>query len=46
MKQSILNFIEDFLIKNNFNGEVVRNDGGIIAVPVDSSKKGSFSWTC
>ena len=38
-EESILNFIEDFLIKNNFNGEVVRNDGGIIAVPVDSSKK-------
>ena len=38
-EESILDFIEDFLIKNNFNGEVVRNDGGIIAVPVDSSKK-------
>ena len=36
---SILNFIEDFLIKNNFNGEVVRNDGGIIAVPLESSKR-------
>ena len=25
-EESILDFIEDFLIKNNFNGEVVRND--------------------
>ena len=34
-EESILDFIEDFLIKNNFNGEVIRNDGGIIAVPLD-----------
>ena len=38
-EQSILNFIEDFLIKNKFNGEVVRNDGGIIAIPNNSSKR-------
>ena len=38
-EEAILNFIEEFLIKNNFNGEVVRNDGGIIAVPFNSSKR-------
>jgi|TARA_B100000902_G_scaffold389346_1_gene436326 succinyl-diaminopimelate desuccinylase len=38
-EESILNFIEDFLIKNNFNGEIVRNEGGIIAIPLNSSKK-------
>ena len=28
----ILDFIEEFLSKNNFSGEIIRNDGGIIAV--------------
>ena len=35
----ILDFIEEFLSKNNFSGELIRNDGGIIAIPKNSSQK-------
>ena len=35
----ILDFIEEFLSKNNFSGEIIRNDGGIIAIPKNSSQK-------
>ncbi len=35
----ILDFIEEFLSKNNFSGELIRNDGGIIAIPENSSQK-------
>ncbi len=35
----ILDFIEEFLSKNNFTGEIIRNDGGIIAIPKNSSQK-------
>ena len=35
----ILDFIEKFLSKNNFSGEIIRNDGGIIAIPKNSSQK-------
>lgn len=35
----ILDFIEEFLSKNNFSGELIRNDGGVIAIPKNSSQK-------
>ena len=35
----ILDFIEEFLSKNNFSGELIRNGGGIIAIPKNSSQK-------
>ena len=35
----ILDFIEEFLSKNNFSGEIIRNNGGIIAIPKNSSQK-------
>ncbi len=27
----VLSFIEDYLIKNKFSGEIIKNDGGLIA---------------
>ena len=38
-EDNILNFIETFLEGNNFQGEIKRNNGGIVAVPSESSKK-------
>ena len=38
-EENILDFIETFLEGNNFQGEIRRNKGGIIAVPSESSKK-------
>ena len=38
-EDNILDFIETFLEGNNFQGEIKRNNGGIVAVPSESSKK-------
>ena len=38
-ENNILDFIETFLKDNNFQGEIKRNNGGIVAVPSVSSKK-------
>jgi len=38
-EDNILDFIEKFLKANNFQGEIKRNNGGIVAVPHKSSKK-------
>ena len=35
----ILDFINQFLIENNFKGEILRSSGGIVAVPKESTKK-------
>ena len=32
-EDNILDFIETFLESNNFQGEIKRNNGGIVAVP-------------
>ena len=32
-EDNILDFIETFLVGNNFQGEIRRNKGGIVAVP-------------
>ena len=37
-EDNILDFIETFLEGNNFQGEIKRNNGGILAVPSESSK--------
>ncbi len=38
-EQEILNFIEDYLIKNKFTGEIIKNDGGLIAYHSKSNSK-------
>ena len=38
-EDNILDFIETFLEGNNFQGEIKRNNGGIVAVPSESCKK-------
>ena len=32
-EEKILDFINQFLIENNFKGEILRSSGGIVAVP-------------
>ena len=38
-EEKILDFINQFLIENNFKGEILRSSGGIVAVPKESTKK-------
>ena len=38
-EQEILTFIEDYLIKNKFTGEIIKNDGGLIAYHSKSNSK-------
>jgi Cellulase M and related proteins len=38
-EQEILNFIENYLIKNKFTGEIIKNDGGLIAYHSKSNSK-------
>ena len=38
-EENILDYIDQFLIKNNFEGEIIRNSGGIIAIPSKSTQK-------
>jgi len=37
-EKNILDYIENILKSNNFDGEILRNKGGIIALPKNSSK--------
>ena len=37
-EEKILDFINQFLIENNFKGEILRSSGGIVAVPKESTK--------
>ena len=38
-EEKILDYINKFLVENKFEGEILRNSGGIIAIPTKSSKK-------
>ena len=38
-EEKILDFINQFLIENNFKGEILRSSGGIVAVPKESTIK-------
>ena len=42
----ILDFIENRLTNSEFTGEIIRNEGGIIAYHPSADSKYCFSWSC